>query len=185
MANISLQISIRLFICWTWAFVGFLQSSRAVKSAGSETRVPGAWVQLHYPRTWWPWDMPGFLSREQKRNLCMLYIAGLSPESPSLFFWTLTMMVILTNLMVLNTIYLSINLYICFKYSFIYLAVSSLTCGMWDLSCLDRDRTCIPCFSRWSLTTGQQGSPRSLHVDMTLMNTFVSPLADPPPKAEV
>ena len=63
----------------------------------------------------------------------MLYIAGLSPESPSLFFWTLTMMVILTNLMVLNTIYLSINLYICFKYSFIYLAVSSLTCGMWDL----------------------------------------------------
>lgn len=31
---------------------GFFHSNRAVKSAGSETQVPGSWAQRHHPRTW-------------------------------------------------------------------------------------------------------------------------------------
>ena len=46
----------------------------------------------------------------RKGTFACCSIAELSPESPSLFFWTLTIMVILTNLMVLYTIYLSMYL---------------------------------------------------------------------------
>ena len=60
---------------------------------------------------------------------------------------------------------------IVLKYVFISLAASGLSwgmwdlwcsmqaqspCGMWDLSSLNRDRTCIPCIERF-LTAGPQG----------------------------
>ena len=65
----------------------------------------------------------------------------------------------------------------------LFVCLFVLRWGMWDLSSLNRDRTHMPCFGRWNLTTELPGKPQYisfewLQVFLSLLLTFLFLISD-------